>query len=103
MYIKVCNRAEYLLKVRHGDDHVTIGDIRTAVYDACNQLGSHAPYDAAVRDLCRIYAAKHKITEIQTRIDQLMRTADSGEQFAEIAYLEAVLNGGPWYGVNGDT
>jgi hypothetical protein len=34
--------------------------------------------------------------EIQSRIDQL-RTAESGEQWAEIAYLEALLNGGPWY------
>jgi hypothetical protein len=35
--------------------------------------------------------------EIQSRLDELVRTASTCEQWAEIAYLEALLNGGPWY------
>ena len=35
--------------------------------------------------------------QLQTEIDNLLSTAESGEQWAEICRLEALLNDGPWY------
>jgi hypothetical protein len=35
--------------------------------------------------------------DLQAQIDQLLRTAETGEQWAEICRIETVLNGGPWY------
>jgi len=36
--------------------------------------------------------------EIKARIRELTRRAESGEQWAEICRLEALLEGGPFYG-----
>ena len=34
---------------------------------------------------------------IQAQIDRLLPKAETGEQWAEICRLEAVMNGGPWF------
>jgi hypothetical protein len=36
--------------------------------------------------------------QIKRQIAELMRKAESGEQWAEICRLETLLNDGPWFG-----
>jgi hypothetical protein len=38
-----------------------------------------------------------EIQNIKNQIDALSRKAESGEQFAEICYLQNLLSSGPWF------
>ena len=40
----------------------------------------------------------HELVAKVLPLEVMLRTAETGKDFADIAFVEALLNGGPWFG-----